>query len=278
MKVLITGASGKCGTALVRLPYENIYFDRREFPGLLKNGAFIRGGLDNAALLKESMEGVDVLVHLAASPSPESTWDEVLENNITGAQRVFQAAVESGVKKVIFAGSNHIVGMYELENAPGIYESGHGIMLDKNVEVRPDSYYGVSKAFGENLGRYYAEKGHFQFLSIRIGAVLDAENDHPFAYAEKGVERGEWERGGSRYLTMEKRLKAVWCSRRDFVQMVDLCIRYEKRHFDIFYGVSNNDRRWLDIGYAEKELGYRPEDNAETWKTLQHVNVMEKRK
>lgn len=265
MRVFITGACGICGTALAVLPYEKTYFDRREPVDVLANGQYIRGDLNDSGLLKKGIGRCHAVIHLAGCSDPETPWAEVLQNNIQGTYSVFKAAVESGVERIIFASSNHVVGMYEQNNVPRIYELEHGICIENNVPVCPDSYYGVSKAFGENLGRFYAANKGPRFYAIRIGSVRSAEEDNPYAYAENGVKRKLWDRGSKEYETQEKRLKAIWQSRRDFVHMVDLCINFDGPRFDIFYGVSDNPRSWLDVGYAKRVLGYCPQDSGEYW-------------
>lgn len=265
MKIFITGACGKCGTALVALPYDKVFFDRLGCVSELLGEHFVQSDLNDIDVLAEAMQGCDAVIHLAASTSPESTWEETLRNNIEGTRNVLKIACDMGVEWFILASSNHVVGMYEVDNAPQIYELGHGIVVDRHAPIRPDSYYGVSKAFGESLGRYFAENGGPKFYAIRIGAVQGAEDDHPYAYAEDGVKKGLWERGSEAYQLKEKRLKAIWQSRRDFVQMIDLCLQYDGPTFDIFYGVSDNPRRWLDIEHAKAVLGYQPQDNAEHW-------------
>lgn len=271
MKIFITGACGKCGTALVALPYEKIFYDRINCVNELLEEHFIQGDLSDINVLAKAMQGCDAVIHLAASTSPKSAWEEVLHNNIIGTQNILKIACHLRVDRIIFASSNHVVGMYEMDNAPHIYEIGHKIVVDRNVPIRPDSFYGVSKAFGESLGCYFAENGGPKFLVIRIGAVRGAEDDHPYAYAEEGVKNGLWDCDSEPYQLQEKRLKAIWQSRRDFIQMIDLCLKYNESNFDIFYGVSDNPRRWLDIEHAKSVLGYQPQDNAEYWRSSSKI-------
>lgn len=263
MKIFITGACGKCGTALIALPYDKVFFDRLNCVNELLNEHFVQCDLNEIDVLAEAMQGCDVVIHLAASTSLESTWEEVLHNNIVGTQNILKIACRLKVERIVFASSNHVVEMYEIYNAPHIYKIGHGIIIDRNVPVRPDSNYGVSKAFGENLGCYFAENDRPKFYIIRIGAVLGSEADYPYAYAEDGVKNGVWERGSEPYKFQEKRLKAIQQSRRDFIQMIDLCLKFDNSAFEIFYGISDNPRRWLDIEHAKITLGYQPQDNVE---------------
>lgn len=264
-KLLITGAFGKVGTALLSLPYEMVLLDRAvpsEYSG--KPNVF-GGELRNGELLARAIQGCTVVVHLAASASVESSWNELLHDNIIGTYYVLQAAREAGVHRVIFASSHHVVGMLESHNAPQIYEAGHEIVATKKTETCPDSLYGVSKVFGESLGRYMAENGGPRFYALRIGSVHAAHEDHPYAEAEAGVRNGMFERESALYELKVKRQKALWLSRRDLRQLVQKTISYDGPQFDVFYGVSDNATRWLDIDYARTQLNYQPEDGAEAW-------------
>lgn len=271
VRILITGANGRCGTCLTTLGYEKIFLDQASPPAIFKNEDFIQDDLSDINFLGDVLTDCDVLIHLAATSSPQSPWEDVLKNNIIAVRNIFKAAFDAKLDRIIFTSSNHVVGMYELENVPDIYELDNNIKIDHNSAPRPDSYYAVSKLFGENLGRYYAEMGGPKFYSLRIGAVLDEFNDNPYAYAEDGVRKKLWKRGDSEYILKLKRLKAIWQSRRDFNQMVDLCIRHEGSSFQIFYATSNNARSWLDISHAKEVLGYKPLDNAEEWTKLPEI-------
>ena len=94
-------------------------------------------------------------------------------------------------------------------------------MLQKNSIVRPASYYGISKACCEIMGRSFSERCDTKFYVIRLGSVRCKEEDHPYAYAESGVNKGLWERGSKQYILQEKRLKSQWMSRRDFLQIIE---------------------------------------------------------
>ncbi len=241
-KIFITGAFGVIGTALADLPGEKVFFDKAVPNQFLGEPNVVQGDIQDQALLEESMEDCTAVVHLAASSSVKSSWEEVLNDNILGTQAVLEAAKTTGIERVVFASSNHVVGMYENDNKPEIYEPGHGIMLSKETKPRPDSLYGVSKLFGENLGRYIAEKEQGpKFYSIRIGRVFGKEHEY--------------------YEEDEKRMRALWLSRRDLVQLVQRGLHYKGPQFDIFYGVSDNPTRWLDIEYAKRQLGYMPQDS-----------------
>lgn len=264
-RIFITGAFGIVGTALADLPGDKVLFDKVIPNDLQGRTNVVQGDIQDRGLLERSMNSCTAVVHLAASASVQSSWDEVLKNNILGTRAVLEAARAAKVDRVIFASSNHVVGMVEVENEPRIYETGHGIMLTKESEPRPDSYYGVSKLFGENLGRYLAENDEPRFYALRLGSVHTAWEDHPYAEAEGLLRAGKCKRGDALYKRKVKRQKALWLSRRDLVQLVQRCLEYDGPAFDIFYGVSDNPTRWLDIGYANRQLGYSPQESGVTW-------------
>jgi uronate dehydrogenase len=169
-----------------------------------------------------------VVVHLAGIPD-EDRWERIRDMNIEGCYNVFEAARQAGVKRVVFASSNHAVGFHRRDR-----------MIDDTVAPRPDSRYGVSKVFGEALGRMYADKHGMSVACMRIGSFRP--DDQPSA---------------PRHLF-------TWISHRDMVQLVRRCIDHPHYHFVVVYGVSNNLRSRWDNTNA-KFLGYRPEDDSEVF-------------
>lgn len=268
MDVLLTGAFGRVGTAIIdkladRDEYNFTYLNRSDRPDYK---TFVADVSDLEAI-RPAFEDVDAVIHLAGYPETDGTWEQVLENNIIGMENVLKAARDAEVEKFVFGSTNHVVGMYEVDNAPDIYYPGFDLTVDHNSPHRPDSYYGTSKCFDEDLGRYYVENYEYpiQFYALRICSVRHEEYDHPYGDAEHGVDRGDWERGSDEYEEMVARMKAMWQSRRDCAQLVDCCLRDDDVEFDIFYGVSDNDRRWFDIDHAREVIGYEPQDNGEEW-------------
>ena len=157
---------------------------------------------------------------------------------------------DAGVTRVVYASSNHAVGMHELDDPysrirVGDYEGldpDNIPQIDHTVQIRPDGQYGISKAFGEATGAYYAENFGLEVACLRIGTVNRA--DRP----------------------VEVRQLATWCSHRDVLQLIHLCLEVESLQFDIFYGVSDNKWRFWDIDHAREVLGYAPEDNGEDYR------------
>lgn len=271
MDCLVTGGFGQCGTAII----DNLdHSDEYEFTYVNRSGPSngyehvadraVTGDIVNYDEVSSLVEGRDAVIHLAAL-SNEGPWPQILESNIIGAYNVIEAAKEEKVETFVFASTNHVVGMYEEENAPGIYSLDSEVLLDHTVPIRPDSYYGTSKAFGEHLTRYYVENHEYpkQGYSLRICNVSYADEDHPYAGPEQSVADGEYERGSEHYERDLARMKAMWQSRRDFAHQVECCLEDDDVTYDVFNGVSDNDRRWFAIEHAREVLGYDPKDNAE---------------
>ena len=275
--MFITGASGTCGTTLLDLPYEKILFDQEKSIHIEENMDFVKGKIEDINLVKKKMKDCDVLVHLAAADYyPDfqmgdglGSWDSYLKNNIIDLKSLFDLSIEMGIKKIIFSSTHRVMGMYEKDNSPEIYSKNGKIIIDHTHPVRPDSIYAVSKLFGENYGRLLADEGKIKFITLRICSVREESMDHPYAYAEYGVNQKKWKRDSPEYNIQVNRLKSLWQSRRDFRQMVDLCINNTTVEFDIFYGISNNSRKWFDISNAKLKIGYNPKDNAENYINLE---------
>jgi hypothetical protein len=274
MNVLVTGTYGRCGTAIIdnlddKPEYDFTYLNRSDRPDDHPYGGydtFLADVVDFEAM-RPAFDDQDGVVHLAAYPYTDGTWGEVLEANIIGMYNALEAAREAEVETFVFGSTNHVMGMYEEEFAPELYEPDHELLLDHTDPVRPDSFYGATKSFGEDLGRYYVENYEYpqRFYAIRICSVRMPEYDHPYGDAERKVDDGEFERGSDEYERTVKRMKATWQSRRDFAQEVECCLRDDSIDFGIFSGVSDNDRRWYSLQHARDVLGYEPQDNAEEW-------------
>ena len=212
-RILITGAAGNIGSALrkgLRGSYPLIRLLDVAPLGTPENGEEpYTADICDAPALETAMAGIDCVVHLAGMPT-EAPWEEVLRLNIEGCYNVFEAARRGGVKRIVFASSNHAIGFHRRER-----------FIDTNVVPRPDTRYGVSKVFGEAVGRLYADKYGLSVACLRIGSFLTP--DRP----------------------TDARQLLTWISHRDMVQLVRRCIDCPDYHFVIVYGVSNNLRsRW----------------------------------
>ena len=274
MNILVTGPYGRVGTAIIdhlheRDDYEFTYLNRSDRDPAHPYGGFetVVADITNFDEIRPAFDNQDAVIHLAGYPEVDGDWSEILQNNIIGMYNAVQAAKEAGVETFIFGSTNHVVGMYEVNNAPELYEIDYDLTVDHRSPRRPDSYYGTSKSFGEDLGRYYVENYNAptRFYTLRICSVRHETYDHPYGDAEHGVDQGKWEHDSAAYNEMVARMKAMWQSRRDLAHMVECCLQDQTVEFDVFYGVSNNDRRWFDIEHAHDVLGYTPRDNGESW-------------
>ena len=250
--VLVTGASGLIGGILnEKLTEHNLFgVDIKECD--YKN--FEMSNILDSKKLETIMSKnkIDTVVHLAGNASVSANWESLSLNNFTGTENVFNACKETGVKKIIFASSNHAVGLFEndtpyKEIISGKYKdiSINYKLISPHCEVRPDSLYGVSKAFGENLGRFYYENYNIKVACLRIGSVLPDNNPK---------------------VKNSNRFFSTWCSHDDIAGLIDACIKSNKIRYDIFYGVSDNDWKIWDITNIEKILSFKPTSNSETYR------------
>lgn len=258
-RVLLTGAEGLIGSILrdrLAANYDWRFLTREPVAGLPSTAADIA---DLDAILP-AFEGADAVVQLAGYPTLDGDWETILHNNIIGLRNVFEAARQAGVERIVYASSNHAVGMYEEDGLPDIYDPGAPARarIDHTVPWRPDSLYGVSKSFGEALGRYYSERFGLAVLCLRIGSVLPDDNPA----SERTPQAAPW-----LPLSTEQRywrMAATWLSHADTARLVDraLAASLPRGHFDIFYGVSDNAGRFWDLSHAEEAIGFRPLDRA----------------
>jgi nucleoside-diphosphate-sugar epimerase len=249
-KVLITGASGLIGGVLregLGDKYQLSGVDRHIIEGF----DMLVGDSTDLDSIQPAFEGKDVVIDLASSPSDKIPWETAYENNVRCTYNALQAASEAGVKRVIFASSNHATGMYENDSPFSNIVAGRYDGLDPQsiprIEttwpVRPDGPYGIVKAFGEAAGRYFSDEFGLSVICLRIGTLnSDSRPQSPRHFA-------------------------TLLTHRDLVHLVDMCIQApDELEFGIFYGVSNNTWRFWDISNSEKLIGYQPQDNAENWR------------
>ena len=228
-RVLLTGASGDVGTRLRPLllqAYGMLRLSDIAEPRmpLAPGETFMRADLADPAQVAGIVGDIDAIVHLGGF-SVEGPWETILQANIVGLHALYEAALRAGVKRIVFASSNHAVGFYRRDRP-----------IDHAVPPRPDTRYGVSKAFGEALGALYADKHGLRVLNLRIGNVADAPID--------------------------RRRLSIWITPSDLMQLVRIGIEHPALRYEIVYGMSDNARAWWDNRRAH-ELGYRPTGRAE---------------
>ena len=240
-RLLITGSEGQIGQILVMGlldSYEIYCLDKViERESRTKYKADVSNYGDVGSVFEKIRP--EFIIHLAASTPFNEPWESVLKNNIVGTKNVYEACREYSIRKVIFASSNHVTGMYE-GIPPVLHLEENPKMITIRDPIRPDGYYGSSKIFGEALARQYFESYGIESICLRIGTAR-LHNDPTMD------ETGRW-------------LK-TWITNRDLVQLVRRSLESVVT-FGIYYGVSNNTGRFWDISNAETELGYKPEDDA----------------
>lgn len=252
-RVLITGANGLIGT-LIR---ERLG-DRYEFVSLTRRPAGFPSHVADIAdfeAIRPAFEGVQAVIHLAASPRVLDPWEKIEPPNFTGTRNVYEAAKQAGVDLVIFAGSNHAVAGHEVAIGPQLYRLDNTHMLDHRVEIRPDSYYGASKAYGEALGRQYVDFEGLRVHCLRIGWVIRGDDPRQANFSEET-------RPALSPEDARARTRAIWLSFRDCAHLIDCCLRADHIRYGIYYGISNNPRQFYDLSNAREELGYQPLDSA----------------
>ena len=238
-KVLITGAAGRIGSSFAEHGHRNYDFrlvvqttqDPAKVEPLKRFGEVVPAELADRARLQELCAGIDTVIHLAADPNPNATWESLLSNNIVGTYNLMWAAKSAGCRRVIYASSIHAVGGY-----------GRGVQVKAGDPVNPGDLYGVSKCFGEALGRYMAEQEGLSVIAIRIGG---------FQPAEQIIARPD-----------AAGLVDSWISPRDLHQLLDKCIAADHLRWAVFNGLSGNAFNRLDISDARQLLGYVPQDDA----------------
>ncbi len=252
-RVLVTGSGGLIGSMLIRS-----LSGRYDFYGLTRTG---REGMPDVPTtianasdfdaIRPAFDGMDAVVHMAANTQVDAPWESILRDNLAATRNVYEASRQAGVRRFVYASSNHAVGLFENDEpycriSRGDYaglDPANVPKIDHTVPPRPDSHYGVSKVYGEAMGRYYSEQFGMEVACLRIGNVN--RHDDP---------------------THNVRHMAVWMSHRDLAQMVDRSLSVQGLRFEIFYGVSGNRWRFWDISHAERVLGYRPQDDAERYR------------
>lgn len=233
-QVLVTGAAGRIGSyfaehAANRYQLRLMVQQADEGEKLTSFGEVVSADLLDLERLKAICEGIDTVLHLAGDPNPSATWPDLLNNNIIGTYNTFVAAKAAGCRRVIYASSIHAVSGYPAD-----------VQVKTNEPVNPGDLYGVSKCFGEALGRYMAEKEGLSIIALRIGAF------QPLEAAQDAGSIG---------------MLDAFVSHRDLHQLIERCIDVENIQFAILHGLSDNRFKRLDISDARALVGYAPQDD-----------------
>lgn len=230
-RLLLTGAAGGLGQELRRrLPH---YCDTLRLSDINELGSagereeLMPARLEDAAAVHQLLEGVDAVVHLGGV-STEQPWEPILQANIVGLYNLYEAARKQGVKRILFASSNHVTGFYRQDE-----------VIDARDPMRPDGLYGLSKAFGESLSRFYWDRHGIETVCVRIGSSFPEPRN--------------------------RRMLATWMSYDDLERLVVASLTAPVVGHSILFGISDNHTRFYDNKYGQ-HLGYRPQDSSEPFR------------
>ncbi len=236
--VLLTGAAGGLGTLMRDLlpsyGYDLRLLDVRPVEGDTGGAAVITADLADREALREAVRGVDAVLHLAGI-SVESTFDKILAANIQGTHNLYEAVRAEGVRRVVFASSNHAVGFTP---RPRGAPRATGPLIPIGAPHRPDTFYGLSKCFGEDLAQLYADLHGIDTVSVRIGSCFPEPAD--------------------------VRMLSIWLSPADGARLFHAALTADVTGHTVVYGSSANTRLWWDLGPA-RALGYEPRDDSEVF-------------
>jgi uronate dehydrogenase len=230
-RLLLTGAAGGLGRVLREslAPFAQILrlSDMADLGAAKANEELVSCDLADKAAVDALVSGVDAIVHMGGL-STEHAFEQILEANIKGVFHLYEAARRHAVKRVIFASSNHVIGFHK-----------QGEVIDANCAKRPDSYYGLSKSFGEDLSRFYFDRYGVQSACLRIGSSFPEPKD--------------------------RRMLITWLSYRDLTELIRCCLVAPQLGHTIVYGASDNRDKWWDNSQAA-HLGFKPQDSSEPFR------------
>ena len=230
-RLLLTGAAGALGRELrPRLKRHCEVLRLSDIADLGRGGAgeeLLPVALERADAVLRLLDGVDAVVHLGGI-SIEGPFEPILQANIVGVYNLYEAARQQQVRRIVFASSNHVTGFYRQDE-----------VIDPRSPMRPDSYYGISKAFGENLSRFYFDRYGIETVCLRIGSSFPEPKD--------------------------RRMLATWLSFDDLERLVVAGLTAPVVGHSVVYGMSDNTTTWWDNTSAA-HLGYRPKDSSEPYR------------
>lgn len=231
-RLLLTGAAGGLGQVLrERLrPYAEVLrlSDISALaPARGPDEEVVPCDLADKSAVDALVAGCDAIVHLGGV-SVERPFEQILEANIKGVFHIYEGARRHGVKRVVFASSNHVTGFYRQDER-----------IDANARRRPDGYYGLSKSFGEDMANFYFDRYGIETVSLRIGSSFPEPRD--------------------------RRMMSSWLSYDDLTQLVEKALFTPDVGHTVVYGASANRDLWWD-NHAAAHLGFQPKDSSEPFR------------
>ena len=230
-KLLMTGAAGGLGKAMRERLKANCttlrLSDMADLGAVGEHEEHVLADLADARAVDAMVQGVDAIVHFGGV-SVEAAFGPILQANILGAYNLYEAARKHGVKRVVFASSNHVTGFYRQSET-----------IDADHPARPDGLYGVSKAFGEDLSRFYFDRYGIETACVRIGSSFPEPKD--------------------------RRMLATWLSFDDLHRLITACLTTPVLGHSIIFGMSDNAVTWWDNSRA-RHIGYVPKDSSDIFR------------
>ena len=230
-RLLLTGAAGGLGRELrprLKACCKSLRLsDVAPMAAAADGEEVVPAALQDADAVQALLKDVDAVVHLGGV-SVEGPFEPILQANIIGAYNLYEAARRQGVKRVVFASSNHVTGFYRQDE-----------VIDPRMPMRPDGHYGLSKAFGENLAQFYFDRYGVETVSLRIGSSFPEPKD--------------------------RRMLATWMSYDDLERLVVASLTAPVVGHTVIYGMSDNTTTWWDNTPA-RHIGYRPLDSSEPFR------------
>ncbi|MEY3611176.1 MAG: hypothetical protein RJB14_898 [Pseudomonadota bacterium] len=230
-RLLLTGAAGFLGRELrprLKSYCHVLRLSDRADLGKAQPGEELQlAALENKAQVLNLLDQVDAVVHLGGI-STEQPWDDILAGNIMGMVNLYEAARLKGVQRIVFASSNHVTGFYRQDE-----------VVNTRMPPKPDGFYGLSKAFGEDLAQMYWDRWGIETVSIRIGSSTPEPKD--------------------------RRMLATWLSHDDLERLVVAALTAPIVGHSIIYGMSDNQTTWWDNTHAQ-HIGYRPLDSSDVFR------------
>eukprot|EP01036_Dinobryon_divergens_P040905 gene40905-54164_t len=230
-RLLLTGAAGGLGTALRERLKGNCEVlrlsDKAGLGDAQAGEEIVLADLANADEVHTMVAGCNAIVHMGGI-SVEAPFAAILQANIVGAVNLYEAARQHGVKRVVFASSNHVTGFYKQSET-----------IHADHPARPDGFYGLSKAFGEDLARLYFDRHGIETACIRIGSSFPEPKD--------------------------RRMLATWLSFDDLHRLISACLSTPVLGHSIVFGMSNNAVTWWDNSRA-RHIGYVPQDSSDVFR------------
>ena len=230
-KLLLTGAAGGLGKILRQSLKSNCstlrLSDVAEFGPAGEGEEVVLADLADPAAVDRMVEGVEAIVHMGGV-SVEGPFGPILQANILGVYNLYESARKHGVKRIVFASSNHVTGFYRQDQT-----------ITADHPPRPDGMYGVSKAFGEDLSRLYFDRYGIETACIRIGSSFAEPKD--------------------------RRMLATWLSFADLHRLITACLTTPALGHSIVFGMSDNAVTWWDNSRA-RHIGYVPQDSSDVFR------------